>query len=254
MKKINLLSLVALFAALILTTGCSKDDDHNHDDHNNENKGQLEVAFSYVWGMSATPFSLNTELTHPRTGEKLTFTTFKFFISNIQLKDAEGNWWVQPESYHLVDATSTSRSTFTIDNVPAKQYVEMKYTVGVDSTRNVSGAQTGALATTTGMFWSWNTGYIMIKAEGSEETHGNFSYHLGGFSGENSIVTEKITDFDGTPISIANNNKTTINMVANPARLWHTVDGVEERSTVHMPGANAKILADDFIFTVNFKN
>jgi hypothetical protein len=254
MKKINLLSLVALFAIVLFSVSCNKDDDHNHDDHDHDAKGSVGVSFNYVWGSSAAPFALNTPLTHPRTSEVLTFTTVKFYVSNLKLKDMDGNWWIHPESYFLVDAFSEARSTFTLNDVPAKHYVEMEYTLGVDSTRNVSGAQTGALDPQNGMFWSWNTGYIMFKFEGSEATEGTFSYHLGGFSGANNIVTAKTTDFGGVHLMVEKDAVATVNMVANPARLWHTIDGIAERSTIHMPGANAKQAADDFIVSVNFAN
>jgi hypothetical protein len=57
--------------------------------------------------------------------------------------------------------------------------------LGVDSIRNVSGIQTGALDPLKGMFWTWNSGYVMAKLEGSSESSnsaGNrFTYHIGGF-------------------------------------------------------------------------
>ena len=76
-------------------------------------------------------------------------------------------------------------ATLTLSDVPEGSYTEMSYVLGVDSTRNVSGAQAGALSTANGMFWSWSTGYIMLKAEGTSPNSGtgSFSFHLGGFSG-----------------------------------------------------------------------
>src|SRR5690606_2936849 len=62
---------------------------------------------------------------------------------------------------------------------------------GVDSLRNVSGAQTGALDPVHGMFWDWNTGYIMAKFEGNapaSPSNGKLLYHVGGFSGEHNTL------------------------------------------------------------------
>jgi hypothetical protein len=43
----------------------------------------------------------------------------------------------------------------------------IRFLLGVDSARNVSGIQTGALDPARGMFWTWNSGYVMAKIEGS---------------------------------------------------------------------------------------
>jgi hypothetical protein len=69
---------------------------------------------------------------------------------------------------------------FDFINVPAGTYTGMYLTMGVDSARNVSGAQEGALDPANGMFWSWTSGYIMIKAEGlsPQGAGGSFTYHL----------------------------------------------------------------------------
>jgi hypothetical protein len=79
--------------------------------------------------------------------------------------------------------------------VPAT-YNRIAFTIGVDSIRNVSGAQTGALDPAKGMFWTWNTGYIMAKLEGnsgvSNQPNQVFEYHIGGFSGSENVV-QKIT-------------------------------------------------------------
>jgi hypothetical protein len=74
-------------------------------------------------------------------------------------------------------------------------YNSIAFTIGVDSIRNVSGAQTGALDPAKGMFWTWNSGYIMAKLEGnsivSNEPNQVFEYHIGGFSGSENVV-EKV--------------------------------------------------------------
>jgi hypothetical protein len=61
----------------------------------------------------------------------------------------------------------------------------MEFMIGVDSARNNSGAQTGALDPTNGMFWSWSTGYIMAKFEGtsaqSPAAANALKFHIGGF-------------------------------------------------------------------------
>ncbi|MCU0495618.1 MAG: hypothetical protein MUD01_28865, partial [Chloroflexaceae bacterium] len=60
--------------------------------------------------MSGANFSLNNPLIHPMTNDTLTFTTMKYYVSNLKLKLADGSWWVHPESYFLVDASNVASS------------------------------------------------------------------------------------------------------------------------------------------------
>jgi len=253
MKIKNIFAISAL-ALLTIVSACKKDKEEDKD--NNVNPvGKFLFEFDHVWGMNMAPFSLNTPLRHPMSGDTMTFTTLRYYISNIKLKKTDGTWFNEPESYHIVDASSAASSTLEIKNIPAGDYTELRYTVGVDSTRNVSGAQTGALSPSNGMFWSWNTGYIMIKAEGTspQSPNGSFSFHLGGFRPENNIVTELSTDFNGQLLRISPNAAPKIHMYANPARFRHTLGSLSNgASTVHMPGANAQTMANDFISWIRF--
>jgi hypothetical protein len=249
----NKLFLLPLFLLSLLIISCEKDDEVDPtDDPIAEETGKVDVIVDFVWGMSQAEFALNQELTHPRTGEQLTFETMKFYLSNIKLKRMDnGTWYEHPESYAIIDASSDSRRKMIIDNVPVGMYTDIEYTIGVDAARNTTGAQSGALAPSNGMFWSWSTGYIMVMAEGMEADHGMFTYHLGGFEGENAIVTEKTATFtEHLDVKIEKDVK--VYLTANPARLWHTVEGVEDLGMVHMVNSNSKQLGSDFIGSINF--
>lgn len=219
-----------------------------------EHYGTVEVNIDHVWGMAESAFALNTQLIHPMTNDTLTFTTFKYYVSNFKLKNSDGTWWTHPESYFLVDLSAGIEASLTLNNVPTGTYTEMSYVLGVDSARNVSGAQSGALAVSNSMFWSWSTGYIMLKCEGTSPNAGtgSFSYHLGGFSGANNIVTSKSVVFGTTNLIITESHTSEIHMKANPARLWHTLGSVSTTSTIHMPGANAKTMASDYYGNLSF--
>lgn len=238
-----------LFALLVLASfslsSCKKD-----------KEGTVKIVFTHVWGMTEAPFSIGTQLIHPGTQDSLTFTTFKYYVSNIKLKKEDGTYFEVPESYHLVNAESVAKSTISLVNVPEGKYTALEYILGVDSVRNVSGAQTGALSASEGMFWSWNSGYIMIKAEGMspQSSTGSFAMHLGGFSGANNVVTPKTVEF-GTETMMVDANTNTINLKANPARLWHGgIAGVGTTNTIMMPGATATTMATNFFSAVAYIN
>lgn len=235
-------------AGTLFVTSCKKDD-HDHEPEN----GTVSIKMEHVWGMAESDFDLNTQLVHPMNNDTMTFTTFKYYISNFKLKKSDGTWWTHPESYFLVDLSNSSSLTLNLGSIPVGEYTEMQYVLGVDSTRNVSGAQSGALATTNGMFWSWNSGYIMLKAEGTspQSGTGSFSFHLGGFSGTNNVVTTKNVVFGSNNLTISGDKNSEVHLKANPAKLFHA-DPLSSGTTVHMPGAKAKQMATNFYGGVSF--
>lgn len=215
--------------------------------------GTVGIEFMHVWGMTEAPFALNSLMVHPVTGDSLTFTKFRYYVSNIRLKKEDGTWWAEPNSYHIVDqAVSTE---LDLDAVPAGNYTDLEFVLGVDSIRNVSGAQDGALSVTEGMFWDWNSGYIMLKAEGTspDATANNFAFHLGGFSGSNNIVTTKSISFGTDKLLVDANKAPAIHLKANVAKLWHASPSVSVTNTIHMPGAGAKTMADNFYASFAFE-
>ena len=177
MKKIKLFLPLMIAVGLVSVSckkeGCTDPTAINYNEEANDNDGSCEfeefgtatVKVDHVWGMGgSTPFELNTEYIQPMSQDTLTYTKLKYYVSNFKLKQADGTWWEHPESYFLVDLSEPTSLSMALNNIPTGNYTEVSYTMGVDSLRNVSGAQTGALSTTNGMFWSWNSGYIMVKA------------------------------------------------------------------------------------------
>jgi hypothetical protein len=76
--------------------------------------------------------------------------------------------------------------------VEAGTYRELLFQLGVDSTDQNRGAQTGALDPKKGMFWTWNSGYLSFKIEGSSAISNQpahmIAYHIGGYRSPYSAV------------------------------------------------------------------
>jgi hypothetical protein len=89
----------------------------------------------------------------------------------------------------LIDAFGNDSILIGLPNV---KYTGLRYTIGLDSSIHLSGAQDGVLDPLNGMYWAWNTGYIHFKLEGEEENsiskNQRFQYHIGGFSGTNKTM------------------------------------------------------------------
>jgi hypothetical protein len=250
MKHTLVFSLIIL--ALSVATGCKK----KKNDDPSASTDNVLLKIEHVW-QDSLAFTLETDFVHPVTGDSLHFTTFRYYLSNIRLKKADGSWWTQPNSYFLLDlSVSGAMPTVLLSDVPYGEYTDIEYVLGVDSTHNVSGAQSGDLSPSLGMFWNWNTGYIMLKAEGlsPEATAGSFAYHLGGFSGPNSVVTTRTHTFTGNSLSVTGNGLCQIHLSASPETLWSTIGSVSTLSGIHMPGANAKTVADDFYGSFEFEH
>jgi hypothetical protein len=101
------------------------------------------------------------------------------------------------KDYYLIDEAD-SLSKIIVLKTSELKIKAIEFLLGVDSVKNVSGVQTGALDPMNGMFWTWNSGYIMAKLEGvssAAKVPGNlFSYHVGGFkNGENATRQIRLT-------------------------------------------------------------
>lgn len=203
--------------------------------------GSLSLEFEHVFGSTNAPFALNTWYTHPMTGDSLNFSMFKYYVSNVVLTAEDGSTWTAPESYYLIDASTPASTMLTLENVPANHYTGVSFLLGVDSTRNVSGAQTGALDPANGMFWSWNSGYIFVKAEGTspQAAMGGFQFHLGGFAAEQNAIQSLNYSFGNNHAMVEEGANPTVHMMFNVGKLWHGMPSVADQAMIHMPGAGA---------------
>jgi hypothetical protein len=133
--------------------------------------------------------------------EPFTITRFKYYISNLVLKKLDGTNETLPSNYFLVNEEDSASKKITIP-VDTGSYTAISFTIGVDSLKNVSGTQTGALDPMNGMFWTWNSGYIMAKLEGtsrlSKAPNEAIEYHIGGFRNKESTVRTVTLPFPGT--------------------------------------------------------
>jgi len=71
-----------------------------------------------------------------------------------------------------------------LNTVHRINFNKIKFDFGVDSTINVSGALGCDLDLTKGMYWTWQSGYVNFKMEGTcsgrPSPKNDFEFHLGG--------------------------------------------------------------------------
>ena len=193
-------------------------------------------------------------------GEVFRISTYDYYLSNIAFIDEQGNRFLEQESYHLISAKTPESLSFVIKNVPFATYKSIEFTIGVDSLRNFSGAQTGALDPKYGMFWTWNSGYIMARLEGnspqSTAANNNIAYHIGGYKFPYNVLQKVKLDLVSSAM-VADTVSPVIHVHSNAAA-WFTDLGFNPFSFSKTPnvtteGENAVLISNNYrkMFTVD---
>ena len=246
-------------ASSILFSSCSKKDTPAPVTNTTVDTGKVYLEmFNVVGGGN---LKLNNEWYRNQNGDSFTVSKFNYYISNIKLNGSGATaTYTEAESYHLVEhSTTPSEMAFSLAKVPAGKYSSITFMIGVDSLRNVSGAQTGALDPALGNFWSWNTGYIMLKFEGNSPqaptADGRLVMHCGGFSGVNNVL-KTITIIFPNEIEVTKNATPHVHLKADVLAMFKSPNVVAfaTNNTIHMPGAAANKLADNYanMFTISY--
>lgn len=155
-------------------------------------------------------------------GEQYRINKLKYYISNIILSGEQDV--KNPDNYYLVNAASEDNIIEL--SIPPGNYKNLSFLLGVDSLRNCSGAQTGALDPMNDMFWTWNSGYVMFKLEGNSPASTadlqRIEHHIGGYKGANNVATKiNFNLSNDKPIEIKSNNSTEIIIETNLDNYWH---------------------------------
>jgi hypothetical protein len=179
--------------------------------------------------------------------ETFSIRNFKYYISNIILK-SDGKTQSFPDKYFLVDNADTSSQQIEL-NTSLKNISSIQFLLGVDSINNVSGVQTGALDPAKGMFWTWNTGYVMAKLEGNSPVahmpQHAFSYHVGGYKSNENVTREIVLQL---PQALQCTKDCNITIDADVLKWFNGVHEIKISETpfCHEPGTLATKLADNY--------
>lgn len=217
---------------------------------------QLTLQLKAVAGN--LPLQWNTVYSNPYN-ESYSVRQFKFYLQHISLVRPDGSiaGSLQGDSCYLVDFTDTPSTIIHLRFTPGL-YAGIRLTIGVDSALNNSGAQTGSLDPLHGMFWTWNTGYIMAKLEGqspqAKTPNQVFEYHIGGFEGPDKVMQQATIDFPAGNQQFEANGNTHIDMQAD-CEAWfnseHTLR-ISDTAVCTMPGSLARMISENYrhMFTI----
>lgn len=217
--------------------------------------GTLDVDITNV--VNGQPLLLSSSSYTNANSDTFKVDMLKYYFTNVSLKTPTGYVYTEVESYYLVNQANTTSLHLKIKKVPRASYSSMQFLIGVDKDRNTSGAQTGALDPINDMFWTWNSGYIMAKLEGTSPQSGDASkkiiFHLGGFNGLYTSVRSVNLNFPNTA-NVSETHTPTVNLEADIAK-WFSGVNITNFSTdyfIMTPNAKSKAIADNYanMFTV----
>lgn len=203
------------------------------------------------------PLVLNDSTYANPFGEQYNLSKFKYYISGIRLFNTQKKW-ILKQAYYLINQSVDSSLQINIA-LQENSYDSIAFLLGVDSARNTSGAQRGALDPLNDMFWTWQSGYIMQKLEGtspqSSIVNNKIEYHIGGYSGANSVLQQVVLPFPiNNLLVIKRGSNSTLHINTEVNHFWRGVVDVKIKDTpvCSSPGLVAKQLAANFssIFTV----
>lgn len=242
----NLLAITALSLLTITFTSCSK---NNDTEPNVQGTGKVVVEFENMVGDA--DLELNSKTYKNSHGDDFTVSMFKYYVSNISLVKADGSKFKIPESYLLIDAENEASHLQTLENIPAGDYTAISFTIGVDSARNYAGAQTGALDPLNDMFWTWDSGYIYVKFEGTspQSTAANhkLTFHIGGAKAPNNTVRTTTQTFNGDVLRVRSNSKPQIHLAADVSALFFGPTIINFATlNFTMGGANSVLVANNY--------
>ena len=178
--------------------------------------------------------------------DTLEIDVLRFYISNVKLQFSDATTFSEPNSYHLIDIENPNSLSIPITKTSEKAISKVSFSIGIDSLASVSGAMSGDLDPTKGMYWAWQSGFINMKIEGKSsscKTRKNaFQFHIGGYMKPNYALRT----IELKPI----NSHLEINV--DFAELFKYIK-LSENNSIMIPGEKAMELADKAVgmFRVN---
>lgn len=195
-----------------------------------DQNGKIKVEWELYAGDDR--LTLNTGSYVTAGNDTITLDKFRYYISNIKLKKADGTYFTYPrnDSYFLIDAQSAPSQIMELVGIPLGDYTEISFLLGIDSLKNYSPSaeHVGILSPDKGMYWTWNTGYIFWKLEGGFKQNQKFVYHIGGagYGGTSNNSRNIILPLTGAnKLTISQDKKPEVHVRADVLKVFTGAEG-----------------------------
>ena len=254
MKNISKL-FIAIFAAAFIIS-CSKEETIGPNDKNN-------IILEFDNRIGDQKLVLGTTKAKNAMGEEFTVTTLNYFVSNIALKKENGEIVKFPNSYYLIRQADANSLNVMLKDLPAANYTELSYTIGVDSLKSISDVaqRTGVLDPasygTDNMYWSWNSGYIFFKMEGNSSVipisamgANQYQFHIGGYGGRAAVAPNNLRTIKFALTDVAkvrSNIAPEIHIINDISKVFNgtTQVSLAKLNSIHSPAAGT-VIAENY--------
>lgn len=239
---------------ILLFASCRKDDPVYKVSNYINPTGTSSLHIHFIHRADTFPLVASQSYTLPNN-QSFSVQVFKYYISNVEIHYTDGTVYKENYSYHLIDFQG--KNEIVLNQLPSKNISNLRFMIGVDSLHNVSGPQTGDLSPSYGMFWTWNTGYIMVKFVGQSQQSGAIDktliFHIGGYKGSNKV--QRIVNISlPNGVSLKEGKASELQLITNVSRMFygvHTIDFSQNYQTINNNN-NASELADNYAQMISF--
>lgn len=233
-------------ASLVTLHGCKKAADLQ------AATGQVKFAVENTVGTQ--PLVLNSTVATTSTGATFTVSLFAYYLSNIKFTKSDGTVYAALDTYFLVSQARPGSLRFAVAGVPVGDYTGVSFVVGVDAQKTGFTdplALTGDLNPANNMYWTWNSGHVFLKLEGTR-TSGSapqpLTCHIGGYTAPNSAIVTAEPSFNGGKLLVRASQTPEITLRADATKLFDGPNSINLATFTgaEMPGPQAMQLAQNY--------
>ncbi len=121
----------------------------------------------------------------PLLNDSIQIDRLRFYLSDISFSTSSGTTGKTEQRFFLIDLENPTSLMRSLPMVEASPWDRIHFQIGVDSATQMQGVQGGDLDPMHGMYWSWRSGYVNFKCEGTSPIcpgrNKEFLFHIGGF-------------------------------------------------------------------------
>jgi hypothetical protein len=245
----SIIKTFCIIVVIIFLFSCQKDEPNPNPSQPATATGTLKVKYHAFVGTDS--LIINNNYVNAN-GDTFNVNMLKYYISNVSLTKNDGSTFIVPSSYYLVGHNYYQENEIVLSGIPEGSYQKINFLIGVDSAANVSGAQAGDLDPAKGMFWNWNTGYIMSRLEGYSPTStavGNkIIFHIGGYKGLYNSIRNISINFNGNTALVSPNSSPVLNIKNDISEWFKTPNTISFSSinTIMFSSVASKNIADNY--------